>query len=369
MMSKNIEIHPRALYFSCADGIRGLACFIVLITHAITMFFINTSPYLAGSGKIGCWLFFVLSAFLLTTKFKTSGFGSSQLIHYGISRFLRIIPLYFLALIVYKFLGTTGISSWTNVEDALLLKQGFSHLWTIPVEFKFYFYLPLIAFILIQAAKINPLFSTLFFVSFVLIEQFYWPYWLTSINSIEVNYYLTPFTTGVFFAAIYEQLKPYATSKNATLIGFVTMIVCLVSLPISKLYFFKIPLDLSLANQFIYFGLAWALFIVFTLEGKGLYGRILCTSFFRIIGKWSYSIYLFHWLVYMKYIQYWPNSILAMCIGLISAILAGGVVFYLVERPLESLRQYSKTNPYLNKGWRLFYLRMRTWRRLSFTIK
>jgi peptidoglycan/LPS O-acetylase OafA/YrhL len=366
-MSKNIETHPRALYFSCADGIRGLACVIVLITHAITMFFINSSPYLAGSGKIGCWLFFVLSAFLLTTKFKATGFGSSQLIHYGISRFLRIIPLYLVALIVYKFLGTTGISSWRNVVDALFLKQGFSHLWTIPVEVKFYFYLPLVAFILIQSAKLNPLLTTLFFVIFIAIEQLCWPYWHTPINAIEVNYYLTPFTTGVFFAAIYERLKPYATSKNANLIGFATMIGCLVSLPISKLYFFKTPLDLSLANQFIYFGLIWALFIVFTLEGKGLYGRLLCTSFFRMIGKWSYSIYLFHWLVYVKFIQHWPNSILVMSVALISAILVGGVVFYLVEKPLEGLRQYSKAKPSLKKG--VFYLRMRTWGRLSFTIK
>lgn len=91
------------------------------------MFFISLSPYLAGSGKIGCWLFFVLSAFLLAKKFKATGFGSSQLINYGVSRFLRIIPLYLLALIMYKFLGTAGISSWMNVADALFLKEGFAH--------------------------------------------------------------------------------------------------------------------------------------------------------------------------------------------------------------------------------------------------
>ncbi|KTD72240.1 acyltransferase family protein [Legionella tucsonensis] len=354
-MNKNTLFTSDSTYFVCADGIRGLACLIVLITHATTMFFSNLSPYLAGSGKIGVWLFFILSAFLLTTRFKTTGFSSAQLFHYGVSRFLRIIPLYLFALVIYKFLGTTDIHSWKNVEEALFLKQGFSHLWTIPVEFKFYFYLPLLAYLFIKLSKNNnPSILILLFIILILLEQFFWPYWLTPINSIHVNHYFTPFTTGVFFAAIYDRLKQYVTPVSANWLGLATIIACLISLPITKKYFFKIPYDLSLANQFVYFGFLWAIFIVYNLQGKGFWGKILSTYFFRMIGKWSYSIYLFHWLVLMKYIQIWPNQIFAMLAAFVSAIGVGGIVYYFVEQPIEYLRKAAKTNFNQKKAWRLF---------------
>lgn len=53
-----------SMRFEGADGIRGLACLIVLCTHAVAMFFNSTYMALAGMGKVGVWLFFVLSAFL-----------------------------------------------------------------------------------------------------------------------------------------------------------------------------------------------------------------------------------------------------------------------------------------------------------------
>lgn len=322
------------------------------------MFFVNSSLYFAGSGKIGVWLFFILSAFLLTTKFKASGFAFPQIMNYGLSRFLRIIPLYLFALIIYRFLGTTAISSWNNVVDSLLLKQGVAHLWTIPVEFKFYFYLPLLAFFFIKAAEIKTRFCLVLFLVIIFLEQLFWPYWRTSINSIDVNYYLSPFTTGVFCAVIYDRLKPYVTSKSATWIGSITLIICLLSLPVSKWYFFKIPLDLSLANQFVYFGLLWAFFIVFTVQGIGFWGKILSRSFFQMIGKWSYSIYLFHWLIYMKYIHIWPNQIWAMAVAFISAIFVGGLVYYFVEKPIEHLRRYVNAHFNWEIVWYLFYNRM-----------
>ncbi|WP_191968214.1 acyltransferase family protein [Legionella longbeachae] len=358
-MNKEINCSPGEPLFSCASGIRGLACLIVLITHAITMFFVNWSAYFAGSGKIGVWLFFILSAFLLTTKFKALGFVFPQIMHYGISRFLRIIPLYLFALIIYRLLGTTAITTWRDVVDSLLLKQGVAHLWTVPVEFKFYVYLPLFAFLFIKSAEIKTQFCFFIFLVFIFLEQFFWPYWHTSINSIDVNYYLSPFTTGVFCAVIYDRVQPYVTSKSATWIGSVMVIICFLSLPLSKWHFFKIPLDLSLANQFVYFGLLWAIFVVFTIQGVGFFGKILGRSFFQIIGKWSYSIYLFHWLVYMKYIQLWPNQIWAMVFAFISAILVGGLVYYFVEKPLEYLRRYAIAHFNWETVWYLFYSRMR----------
>lgn len=70
-----------------ADGIRGLACLIVICVHGSAFFFPDTGHYLAGTGKIGVWLFFVLSAFLLTSKFIRSGFAARLVVGYAVGRF------------------------------------------------------------------------------------------------------------------------------------------------------------------------------------------------------------------------------------------------------------------------------------------
>jgi hypothetical protein len=44
-----------------ADGLRGLACMIVVSVHASSLVLPETFPYLVGTGKIGGWLFFVLN--------------------------------------------------------------------------------------------------------------------------------------------------------------------------------------------------------------------------------------------------------------------------------------------------------------------
>jgi len=45
-------------HFPEADGIRGLACLMVLFVHITAITFPETHPYLRGTGKIGVWLFF-----------------------------------------------------------------------------------------------------------------------------------------------------------------------------------------------------------------------------------------------------------------------------------------------------------------------
>ncbi|EPH2696969.1 TPA: acyltransferase [Klebsiella aerogenes] len=136
-MNKNQT--PNETLIPSANGIRGLAVIIVLIAHALTMFIPGTRSYLAGTGKIGVWLFFVLSAFLLTNKFSNSGLNLSSLSNYLISRTFRIIPIFIIASTFYYFMGYYDVKTLYNI---ISMQSGYGHLWTIPVEFKFYFVLP-----------------------------------------------------------------------------------------------------------------------------------------------------------------------------------------------------------------------------------
>lgn len=127
-------------------GLRGIAVLIVLLSHLG-----NSGLYLApvphnGIGKVGVWIFFVLSAYLLTSRLLTAlereaRSRSAEIKSYFIRRFFRIYPLFLAVLLLHAALGSLSAS---QVAGHLLLMQGWEELWAIPVEFQYYFFIPLI---------------------------------------------------------------------------------------------------------------------------------------------------------------------------------------------------------------------------------
>ena len=92
-----------------AAGIRGFACLWVMVIHNFG-FFVFPPGSVDGCGKIGVWLFFVLSAYLLTYKLVASGTSMPVLAAYAWGRFWRIIPAFVVAVLFYRFAGTAGIN-------------------------------------------------------------------------------------------------------------------------------------------------------------------------------------------------------------------------------------------------------------------
>lgn len=322
-----------------ADGIRGFACIIVLVTHAITMFFPKTAPWLAGTGKIGVWLFFVLSAFLLTRKFIVHGLNNRTFVQYVFGRFFRIIPLFAISLVFYRLAGTAGLNYWSDVASALLFQKGYAHLWTVPVEFVFYFYLPILFGILLLSLKYYGVqLSLLLIVAMLFVHQLIWPYGVTPINTINVNYYLPTFVFGVLLAFV--PMQKLKISVVLSFIGSMTfVIVLLISTPGARLFLFGTPLDFRLSTWFVYYGAFWAIFIAFALTDSAFLGVFFTTPVMRLIGSWSFSIYLFHWFFYVKIIEFWPGNFFAMVVGMVSAILFGAIVYYVIESPLDRFRK------------------------------
>ncbi|MDO5103966.1 MAG: acyltransferase [Lautropia sp.] len=97
-------------------------------------------------GKIGVWIFFSLSAFLLTRGLcevlSRDGSPGRALISYGIHRVMRIYPLFVVVLLLH---GLWGDISSSSIGRHLLLQEGAAELWAIPVEFKYYLIVPLVA--------------------------------------------------------------------------------------------------------------------------------------------------------------------------------------------------------------------------------
>jgi peptidoglycan/LPS O-acetylase OafA/YrhL len=128
------------------DGIRGLAALIVVLGHCSNAgIHVILDIDLSATAKIGVWLFFVLSAYLLASRlidqFERGG-GVHVVAGYAVRRILRIMPLYGALLLG---LATFGAMNAPTMIKHLALVEGSIHLWTIPVEMKFYAVLPVVA--------------------------------------------------------------------------------------------------------------------------------------------------------------------------------------------------------------------------------
>ena len=130
------------------DGLRGLAAMAVVFSHAgnAKMGVIYGLP-LGGLGRIAVWLFFVLSAFLLTRQALVAARAGDYLTwlpSYAARRLLRIYPLLCFALMLDLVLARI---SRDDAFRTIWLGQAPGIFWSIAPEFIFYFVIPVVAWL------------------------------------------------------------------------------------------------------------------------------------------------------------------------------------------------------------------------------
>jgi peptidoglycan/LPS O-acetylase OafA/YrhL len=321
-----------------ADGLRGFACLIVLVTHTIVMSFPNTMPYLAGCPRIGVWLFFVLSAFLLTYQLERRGFGFAVLIDYAVGRFLRIIPVFTVAVLFYYFFGTAGINGWDDVESALFFEKGFSHLWTIPVEFKAYAMIPVfaMAFLALRLhAGAKGVASALLLM--LIIHQWFFPYQDLKDDSIDTVWYLGPFLIGSASAVLFPLWRRLGT-RWTELIAWIAIAIVVVVTPAFGSFAFHRPLSPVLANKGMFLSVVLAAFLLSVLSTDNRWRRIFASRIFTGLGSCSYSIYLVHWYFVVTWSS-WQNHYVGAVFSFVASIFAGYILYLAMEEPAEKTRK------------------------------
>ncbi len=100
------ETHPH--YMKPLDGIRALACLIVIVSHIAPLLHLNFEKDASLYGALGVLLFFSLSGFLMSALYFDEAFTTRNAVRYIIARFSRIAPAYWIAVIfvwgIYLFL-------------------------------------------------------------------------------------------------------------------------------------------------------------------------------------------------------------------------------------------------------------------------
>lgn len=318
-----------------ADGIRGLACLIVVSLHSIGFFFNNIQYYTLGMDKLGVWIFFVLSSFLLTRQFITNGFSAGSIIDYIVSRILRIIPAYIICVLVYAKLG---LIEHENIINAVTFQYFYFHLWTIPVEFKYYFILPFVAFTFVLITErfgVAFLMTSCFIIACVF--QYLFPIRLGFTSITAVYPYIPCFLYGSVAAILLDKLKNHTRFLDLT--GFAILAVFVMISPGFISFMTGVYLGPYIVDKYNYVGILIAIFIYMYATGSGYIGKVLTSKALTYVGKYSFSIYLYH-VIFLKFISdKHQHSLTWLLFAMAISVGAGGIMFYLIEKPLLRARK------------------------------
>lgn len=321
------------------DVLRGVAVLMVLVYHNYLIRLGYTQPpaslnFLAR----GVDLFFVLSGFLISgllfSEFKAR--GAINCWRFWIRRGLKIYPAFYalmivgLPLILWKHLPLGTF--WDEVFFLQSYRPHYwPHTWSLAVEEHFYFALPLLFLLLIRIFpksqnpfRIVPLISiTLSAVCLILrlkallngggIEQYVFP------THLRIDALFAGVTLGYF----YHFDKSFTEGKRSWMLacGLVLCFACAL-VP----YFFQ----LTFAYPAFAMVLAWAL--------NQPERRFRYLSPIAWIGRYSYSIYLWHVIAFVLMARFLPFSNWLVTY-LITSLLLGVILAKAIEIPFLRLRE------------------------------
>lgn len=361
------------------DGLRGL-CILLVVFH-------NLYPYgsglhnvvessirlVANMGWIGVQWFFVLSGFLITgilVKLKDVDGG---LKHFYIRRALRIFPIYYLTLVLFILVlplvgfvtsNTQSLidhQAWywlymVNWMPAFGIKDGgFPHLWSLAVEEQFYCIWPWLIFwlsrrwmvvVCVFCVMSSPILRYLIVV-------------FDESDAKDIAYDITivrwdALALGALyaFAMVNTGWKAWVDKQGAKC-AIAVFVIILIVIALNR-SFTAVGPDFLVFNQ----TLAALLGVVLLNESlnrisllKGKLGDFFHSSFLRMLGKYSYAIYIFHLIIdfLMRplvssakegFATLNPALIdfTAFIVNVVAAVILAAISWHFVEEPLLKLK-------------------------------
>ena len=321
-----------------ADGIRALACLLVLFHHLSQRLNPESAPewlkkvhYIGMRGEVGVSLFFVLSGALLSYPFWQAHLRSQnlpKLSNYVKMRSARIVPATWFNLVFCTLIATFVYHNHVDLKrvfSGLFFINSYNYhyffpaelngpLWSIGLEVSCYVLLPIVIFLLIKLIKkpsilIAGLMSIIFMLQLLnpkVIEFFMtdsdlkgWQYgliggakeWLPYWN---INTFFCQFLLGSLAALVLTVIQINKYSKNV--IADLLAILAFSAASVLILTRLNPGAPDSFTNQPYmapFYALLMACGLVCVASGRYLY-KILDASIMRFIATISFGIYLWH---------------------------------------------------------------------------
>ncbi len=331
------------------DGLRGLAALMVVASHGSAGGqHLLPGVSLEGIGKHGVFLFFVLSAFLLTRqalRWPADRRWWSQLGAYALRRVARIFPLYLVVLLAAFALGGPGLGVPMNAGTLvrhLTLQQGLGIYWSIPVEFLYYLWIPPLAAWL--AAPLPRAVRGAGALVLLTVCMAWFPAMVSPANSDQLRWYLPVLLCGSFAAwlASTPALRhPPDHPPRLPLADLLLLALLLLSTPA----LLSLPAD-AWHREFLGWGIAWGAAVLAAHQGRFRWLQGLLESrWLGRLGQWCFGLYLLHLPVQALARRLpLPGEVQAW-LALAGAVLLAALAHRLVERPAMRLAARPFKNP------------------------
>jgi peptidoglycan/LPS O-acetylase OafA/YrhL len=310
-----LNIQLKKGYIPALDGVRGCAILLVLLFHCLKT---SVFPFstLSEIGWIGVDLFFVLSGFLITGILIDTRGCKNFLAIFIYKRILRIFPLYYLCLFIFfitLFIPKITIINFyldkrflndifyylTFTQNILFSFRGWNesdilnHFWSLALEEQFYLFWPIIVMLFRNK---NIILISVFLISISLITR----------NLNPTNPFSYVFTFARIDALVIGSISAILIRTNIQLLNKYVHYTFVITLAII-LFIIILTHSVSLGNiafikcGYTFFDIQFASLIILVFDTKriGMFvNNIFSAKILTFLGKYSYGIYIYHWLLY-----------------------------------------------------------------------
>lgn len=316
------------------NGLRAIAVIAVVLFHF--------NPSWVPGGFSGVDVFFVISGFLMTNIiFRGLKNNNFSLFKFFLARANRIVPpLGFLcgSLIIFSYLFVNVLDQvdiHRHVNGSLLFfsniiywnesgyfdtsshEKWLLHTWSLSVEWQFYIVYPIIIIILKRFLSLEKLkeliiIATITGFAFSVVATIKWP---------NPAYYLLPTRAWEMMMGGIAFLYPWNVSDTKKkIIEIVGLLLIIIS------YAF-VSSDVPWPGYFALIPVLGSYFIIIANQQSSI---ITNNTIFQLLGKWSYSIYLWHWPIVVFGFYFSKNN--WALLGIPISIALGALSYNFIEK-------------------------------------
>lgn len=311
-----IEPHP---YRADIDGLRALAILPVVLFHAGVPGF--------GGGYVGVDVFFVISGYLITSIIaREQRAGEFSLVKFYERRIRRILPALFAMLLTTPLLAflllypreakdyaRSLVASTLFVSSIFFYQKGgyfdldadrqpLLHTWSLSVEEIFYIFFPLLMLTLWRYDRRQPVGVVLVIAALSFIGA---AALLGDDPNSRAAFYLPPFRTWELTIGVLVALNPWRLPRGRTFANLLSLLgILLIACPV---FFYS--------SDTVFPGFAAllpcigaALILLTGQQRPSVAGRLLSWRPLVLLGLISYSLYLWHWPVFV-FAKYWSGEV------------------------------------------------------------
>ena len=296
------------------SGYRALAIICVVVYHL--------SEFLLPNGFLGVDIFFVISGYLIGGHIhKTVLSNEFDLQIFWKRRFMRIVPASLMMVIIvllfqsffgflpdfqnkveagfYSLLSSVNIYFWINKTGYWGNSPEYSpflHLWSLSIEEQFYLLLPIYIIVYTKYIKTNNFLNVTILLTSLL------TYYILKESKQVATFYLIFFRGWELFAGylvfLLKSSHPNQSISNKLLLEHLGVLLILASL---FLYNNEHPVN--------FMTILGSSLLVFSISKEKTYLKSFFSSYYlNLIGKYSYSIYLWHWPLIAIVSMYIPKN-------------------------------------------------------------